>query len=128
MVWNPSTTTDFRNGLISFLSVDDEIDLTTREVTIASWKTQIEPGTEFYPQGITSSDIFSTNKPGEWRSVAKRLVDNLRDQSVTSLSSESSPTQFEVTLNCAGVVAYKGDSPNGIIYSFKNMGVNLRGL
>ncbi len=59
MISNPSSTTYFEGAKETFLSVDDEIDILSGEVTIASWKNVINTGIN--PEVIPSSDIFSSN-------------------------------------------------------------------
>ena len=65
MISNPSPTVDFQGALTSTLTPDDNINLITGEVKIASWKSLMTPGTETYPNAIPSNDIFSSSTPAE---------------------------------------------------------------
>lgn len=65
MISNPSSTVDFQGAFTSTLTPDDTINLITGEIKIANWKSLMAPGTENYPNAITSNDIFSSNTPAE---------------------------------------------------------------
>ncbi len=63
--------------------------------------------------------------------MAKRLVDNRNDGTVTSYSVEIDPVQFEVVLDRQSTDAYGGfspNSPNTFSYSWRNIKVGIRGL
>jgi hypothetical protein len=98
------------------------------QITIASWKRPLA-GEEIYSNASSSSDIFSTNKIGQWRDAANRLVDNKVDQTVRSVTFETNP-QFEVVFNRSQATAYGANLPNdrgSFVYSFLNVLVNIRG-
>lgn len=133
MISNPSSTTFFEGVKETFLSVDDEMDILSGEVTIAPWKNVISTGIN--PEVAPSSDIFSSNfrddGGNQWLQVLRQLVDARTEKTIVSYSYEKSP-EFEVTHSrIDGVtVGYKGISPygDGTIYSWENMGIAIRGL
>lgn len=134
VIANPSPTTDLEGAKETYLSVDDVVDLTTGEISIAPWKWPIAAGSEVNPNAISSNDIFSTaakpNGGGEWRKVAKHLVDTLVEQKATSVSSEKSPSEFQVVIDRSEAQSYKGNSPygQGVIYNWTGMSISIRGL
>jgi len=133
MISNPSSTTYFEGAKETFLSVDDEIDILSGEVTIASWKNVINTGIN--PEVIPSSDIFSSNFREDgglrWLQVLRQLVDARTEKTITSYSYEKSP-EFQVTHSrIDGVtVGFKGTSPygDGVIYSWENMDITIHGF
>ena len=124
----PSSTSDLRGARMSFYSVDDVIDLTTGAATIAGWKQPIQPGSELLANAVPSADVFSAENPGEWRDAAMSLVDNRRDVTVTSVSLQTDPVQFTVTLSRDGQTkTFAGRTADGVVYSWENMLVDIRG-
>ena len=96
MVVGPTVEADFRGAYMASLTLNDTVDLTTGVVTIARWKPSLA-GYEANAVAVSSNDIFSTNTSGRWQRVADILIDNRRDNNITSYSSEQGP-QFQVIM------------------------------
>jgi len=129
IVVTPSTTTNYQKISTNYLTLDDSIDLTTGVVTFASWKFNLK-GQEYYNNAVASSDIFSERTDGEWASTAKRLFDNKRDDTVTSLSSITRPNpRFQVIFDRTLAQGYGGYLPSDsktFVVSYQNLQVAIR--
>ena len=98
-------------------------------VTFASWKFNLK-GQEYYNNAVASNDIFSEKTDGEWASTAKRLFDNKRDDTVTSLSSITRPNpRFQVVFDRTQAQGYGGYLPSDsktFVVSYQNLQVAIR--
>ena len=86
-------------------------------------------GQEYYNNAVASSDIFSEKTDGEWASTAKRLFDNMRDNTVTSLSSVLYPPRFQVVFDKTQATGYGGYLPSDsktFVVSHQNLQVAIR--
>lgn len=97
-------------------------------VTYASWKIPIA-GEEWFEDAIPSADIFSQEKPAEWRQTNRRLID-CKEINVTCTSLSSIQPRFEVFFDRLPAVGFGADLPNDpaktYIASFQNMHVSIK--
>ncbi|KAK4019862.1 hypothetical protein OUZ56_001866 [Daphnia magna] len=123
----PSTTTNYEGVSAHYLTQDDTIDLTTGNVTFASWKTPLK-GNEQYANAEISNDILSSKRSRSWASAAAQFFDNQLDDTVTHFSFEKNPT-FEVSFNRLSGAGYRGPLPNDpltFVVSHENLQVGIR--
>jgi len=125
LIERPSATSNYEVKT-AFLTVDDTIDLTTGAVTFASWKQDLNGG-ETLDAAVPSDDVFSTADSGRWRSAAKTLVRNKKDDVSASYSSERNP-QFQVVMDRQAAVRYGATVPGTTVFaaSYRNMTVLIR--
>jgi len=124
-----SGTFSFENLPVSFLSVDDTMDLSTNEVNYADWKSALA-NEEWFDKAVPSMDIFSDETPGRWRYTAKRLVDCKSDFVITSYSIKTHQPRFQVVFDRSQSVAYGSDLPNTTTFvaSYQNLLVSIKPL
>lgn len=122
-------TFSFDNLPVSFLSLDDTMDLTTNEVRYADWKSALA-GVEWFKKAKPSTDIFSDETGGRWRYAAKRLVDCQDDFVITNYSIETFKPQFQVVFDRGQCVAYGSDISNTTTFvaSYRNLLVSIKAL
>lgn len=96
-------------------------------ITFASWKSALK-GREQFSSAVPSDDILSYDEARQWSGTAQRLFNNINDDTVVSLSSETDP-QFQVTFDQrqgTGFGGYLPSSPSTFVISYQNLQVAIR--
>ena len=81
---------------------------------------------EVYDNAVASQSILAAM---EWRTVAETLMNNRNDMTVTSVTAQKVPQEFQVVFDRSQAAAFGGympDDPNVFLTSFKNMLVHIR--
>ncbi|XP_046650061.1 cyanophycinase-like [Daphnia pulicaria] len=123
----PSETTNFEGVSVHYLTQDDTIDLTTGNITIASWKTNLKDN-EYYNNAEVSNDILSSQRDRVWASAAAQFFNNKLDDVVTHYSYEKNP-KFEITFDRVTGSGYGGIPPSNpeiTVVSHQNLKVGIR--
>ncbi|XP_057371027.1 cyanophycinase-like [Daphnia carinata] len=127
VIVTPSATTNYEGVSSHYLTQDDTIDLTTGNVTFASWKTPLK-GNEQFTNAEISTDILSSKQSRSWASAAAQFFDNQLDDTVTHFTFEKKPP-FEVTFNRLSGAGYRGPLPSDpltFVVSHENLQVGIR--
>lgn len=122
----PSPNTFYTGVSAHYLTQDDWIDLTTGNITFATWKSALK-GNEYYLNAEVSTDILSATMNRRWAVAADQFFYNRRDDSIAHLSFERNP-RYEVIFDRLSGVGYGGYFPNNankFAVSYENLQVAI---